>query len=63
METMRLSGLHAGICQANCDFELRVRNGMILIKKGEYVFGNVHTAHMDATVFPNPEPFRIDQFV
>ena len=62
METMRLSGLHAGVRQANCDFDLRVKDEIISIKKGEYVFGNVHAAHMDATVFPNPKAFVVDRF-
>jgi len=62
METMRLSGLHAGVRQANCDFDLRVKDEIISIKKGEYVFGNVHAAHMDATVFPNPKAFMVDRF-
>lgn len=62
METMRLTGLHIGIRQANRDFDLRVKDGVISIKKGEYVFGNVHAAHMDAAVFPNPETFVVDRF-
>ncbi|KAG8214196.1 cytochrome P450 [Butyriboletus roseoflavus] len=62
METMRLTNLHAGIRQANCDFDLKVENGTIPIKKGEYVFGNVHAAHMDDTAFPNPEVFMVDRF-
>ncbi|KAF8554768.1 cytochrome P450 [Imleria badia] len=63
METMRLTGLHAGVRRATCDFELRVRDGTTIpIKKGEFLFGNVHAAHMDATVFPNPEAFVMDRF-
>ena len=62
METLRFTVLHAGIRQANCDFELRVKDRVIPIKKGEYVFGNVHAAHMDATVYPKPETFVVDRF-
>ena len=63
METMRLTGLHAGIRQANCDFDLRVKDGtLVSIKKGEYVFGDVHAGHMDATAFPKPEAFVVDRF-
>ncbi|KAH0828125.1 cytochrome P450 [Lanmaoa asiatica] len=62
METMRFTSLHAGVRQANCDFDLRVKDGMIPIKKGEYVFANLHAVHMDATVFPNPEAFVVDRF-
>ncbi|KAI9571561.1 cytochrome P450 [Boletus coccyginus] len=60
METMRLTGLHAGVRQANCDFDLRVKDEIISIKEGEYVFGNVHAAHMDT--FPNPKAFVVDRF-
>lgn len=63
METMRLTGLHAGIRQANCDFDLKLEDGTtILIKEGEYVFGDVHAAHMDASVFPDPKTFMVDRF-
>ncbi|KAF8134336.1 cytochrome P450, partial [Boletus edulis] len=63
METMRLTGLHAGIRQADCDFDLKLKDGkMISIKKGEYVFGDVHAAHMDGTVFSDPKAFVVDRF-
>lgn len=63
METMRLTGLHAGVRQASCDFDLDLKDGTtISVKKGEYMFGNVHAAHMDATVFPKPETFVVDRF-
>ena len=62
METMRITGLHSGVRQATCDFDLKVEDGTIPVKKGEYVFSNVHAVHMDATVFPNPETFVVDRF-
>lgn len=63
METMRLTGLHAGVRQASCDFDLDLKDGTtISVKKGEYMFGNVHAAHTDATVFPKPETFVVDRF-
>ncbi|KAF8433485.1 cytochrome P450 [Boletus edulis BED1] len=63
METMRLTVLHIGIRQANCDFDLKLKDGkMISIKKGEYMFGDVHAAHMDGTAFSDPETFVVDRF-
>ena len=62
METMRFTGLHAGVRQAICDFDLRLEDEVIPIKKGEYVFSNVHAAHMDPTAFPNPKTFVVDRF-
>ncbi|KAG6375634.1 cytochrome P450 [Boletus reticuloceps] len=63
METMRLTHLHIGIRQANCDFDLKLKDGkMISIKKGEYVLGDIHAVHMDGTVFSDPETFVVDRF-
>ena len=62
METMRLTALHIGIRQANCDFDLRIKDGFIPIKNGEFIFGNVRAAHTDPAVYPNPEIFVVDRF-
>lgn len=62
METLRFTSLHV-TRQATCDFDLRLKDGRaISIQKGEFLFGHVHTAHMDTTAFPNPEIFVVDRF-
>ncbi|KAG6375640.1 cytochrome P450 [Boletus reticuloceps] len=63
METMRLTVLQTAMRQANCDFDLKLKDGkMISIKKGEHVLGDVHAVHMDGTVFSDPETFVVDRF-
>ncbi|KAF8131632.1 cytochrome P450 [Boletus edulis] len=63
METTRFTILHTGVRQANCDFDLKLKDGkMISMKKGEYLFGDIHAAHMDGTVFSDPETFVVDRF-
>ena len=62
METMRFTSLHATRL-ATCDFDLRLGDGTTIpIQKGERVFGDIRAAHMDMTVFPNPEKFVVDRF-
>ncbi|KAG9309311.1 cytochrome P450 [Chiua virens] len=62
METLRITALYGGVRQANCDFDLSVKDGVIPIKKGELVLWNLRAIHMDADTFPDPESFVVDRF-
>lgn len=62
MEAMRLTATFMGLRVANSDFDLKHNDRMVLVRKGEYLLGNIDAIHMDESVYPNGHTFRYDRF-
>ncbi|KAI6122369.1 cytochrome P450 [Pisolithus croceorrhizus] len=63
LETMRLASVQTGVRIATCDLDIKDREKIIPISKGEYVVLDPRGAHLDESLYPNCEKFVVDRFV
>jgi hypothetical protein len=63
-ETLRLTALPSSLREAKFDTQIVGENGRVYhIEKGDRVLVDSRGVHLDESVYPDPETFKIDRFV